>query len=289
MMKNKSKDGKLYVMFGIIALFLLTLVLPSVSAQIAVESSTVEPEIAYPGEEVNLKLSIENVGEDDIENVVVALDLSTVPFAPVGSSTEKVIDKIKDNDDELISFDLTVLPIADALIYKIPLTITYGTVSKTSLIAVPVSAQTHLDLLLDSNDILTIGTQGKVSFKFVNNGQVNVDFLKVTLKNSPLYEIISPAAVYIGDVTVGDFETEEFIILPLVKNPIVSLELEYKDTDGKQYREPKLIQLPTYTLEEATQKGLIAPKGTSPLLIILVIVGVIAVIMLYRRRRKKKQ
>ncbi len=289
MMKNKSKDGKLYVMFGIMMLFLFTLVLPSISAQIAVESSTVEPEIAYPGEEVNLKLSIENVGEDDIENVVVALDLSKVPFAPVGSSTEKVIDKIKDNDDELISFDLTVLPTADALIYKIPLTITYGTVSKTSLIGVPVSAQTHLDLLLDSNEVLTIGTQGKVSFKFVNNGQVNVDFLKVTVKNSPLYEIISPAAVYIGDVTVGDFETEEFMILPLVKNPIVSLELEYKDTDGKQYREPKLIQLPTYTLEEAVEKGLIAPKGTSPLLIILVIVGVIVVIMLYRRRRKKKQ
>ncbi len=287
MEKRSSKE--IYIMLGIVGLFLLTLVLPSVSAQIAVESAVVEPEIAYPGEEFSLKLLIENVAEDDIENIVVALDLSKVPFAPVGSSTEKVIDKIRDNDHEAVYFDLTVLPTADALIYKIPLTITYGTVSKTSLIAVPVSAQTHLDLLLDSNEVLTIGTQGKVSFKFVNNGQVNVDFLKVTLKNSPLYEIISPAAVYIGDVTVGDFETEEFTVLPLVKNPIVSLELEYKDTDGKQYREPKLIQLPTYTLEEATQKGLIAPKGTSPFLIVLVIIGAIAVIMLYRRRRKKKQ
>ena len=289
MMKNKSKDGKLYLQFAVMALFLLTIILPSVSAQIAVESFTVEPETAYPGDEVNLKLSIENVGDDDIENVVVALDLSKVPFAPVGSSTEKVIDEIRDNDNEMISFDLTVLPTADALIYKIPLTITYGTVSKTSLIAVAVTAQTHLDLLLDSNEVLTIGTQRKVSFKFVNNGQVKVDFLKVTLKTSPFYEIISPAAVYIGDVDKGDFETEEFTILPLGKDPIIALDLEYKDVDGKQYREPKLIQLPTYTEEEALQKGLIAPKGTSPLLIVVVIVGVIAVVMFYRRRRKNKR
>lgn len=288
-MKKTNRMKNIYFSWGLVILLVIALALPRAQAQIAVDSLVVEPETAYPGDEVSLHLSLENVGSDDIENIVVALDLTKVPFAPVGSSTEKVIDKIRDHSHESVYFDLKVLSDANAVVYKIPLTITEGTVSKTSLIAVTVSAHTHLDLLEDNSVVLTIGQQGKVSLKFVNNGQEKISFLKVTVENSPLYEILSPSSVYIGDIDLGDFETEEFTVLPLVKDPIISVEVDYRDADGKEYREPKLIQLPTYTQEEAVQKGLIAPKGTSPLLIVVVVGGIVAVVILLRRWRKKKR
>ncbi len=289
MIQKKNGITALYFTWGLVILLLMAVALPAVEAQIAVDSLVVQPEMAYPGDEVSLHLSLENVGADDIENIVVALDLTKVPFAPLGSSTEKVIDKIGDHSHESVYFDLKVLADASAVVYKIPLTITEGTVSKTSLIAVTVSAHPHLEVLQDSSTVLSVGQQGKISLKFVNNGGEKISFLKVTVKNSPLYEILSPMSVYVGDIDRGDFETEEFTFLPLVKDPIVALDLEYKDTDGKQYHEPKLIQLPTYTVEEAVQKGLVAPKGTSPLLVITIVVVLMAGIFLYRKRRKKKQ
>src|SRR3989338_2420149 len=105
-------------------LFLFSLLLiPLVNAQIAIQSFESSPSNILPGEEVQLKMILENVGKDDIENILVSLDLSQVPFAPLGSSTEKVIDKIKDDNEETIYFNLIALPNAEPQIYKIPVKI----------------------------------------------------------------------------------------------------------------------------------------------------------------------
>ena len=94
MLKNTNRTIKREVLMVALLLALLAMMLPTVTAQIAIESFAATPKTVPPGNEVTLTLTLENGGDQDIENVAVALDLTEVPFAPVDSSTEKIIAKL---------------------------------------------------------------------------------------------------------------------------------------------------------------------------------------------------
>lgn len=201
-----------------LTIILLTLILiPLVNAQIAIKSFASSPDKVAPGDQAQLTIILENVGDENIKNILVQLDLSQVPFAPLSSSTEQVIDEIDNDDQRVIHFDLVALPSADSQIYKIPVKISYDNVSKDSLISLEVSANPKVDLILDSTDIVKVNDQGKVTLKFINNGLTQIKFLKVDLQSSPAYDIISPYSVHIGSVDVDDFQTADYTIIPRIK------------------------------------------------------------------------
>ena len=267
-------------------LLLAMMVMPMVSAQVAVSSFTLSPQKVLPGSETEIGITLENVGDEDIENVLVTLDLSEVPFVPVGSANEKIIDEINDGDKEKVMFQVKALPDAQPSTYKIPVVVSYAGASKTSLISVEVTADAHLDLLLEKSELVKVNDNGKVTLKFVNDGLAQVKNLKITLQESPLYEATSPSTLYIGDVDVGDFETEEFTIIAKAEDPILTVKLEYRDAANNQFAESKLIKIPVYTEEEAKQLGLVQSNSmTMPIVVVLV---AIAGIVIYRRRKKKK-
>ena len=272
------KTDKNKKFFGILLLILLTI--PLVSAQIAVQSFSATPEQVSPGERVELRVTLENVGNDDIRNILVNIDLSEVPFAPLRSSTEQIIDKIKEDDEETVLFELVALPDASSQIYKIPIKISYNETSKSSLISLEVSAEAKLDLILEESEIIKVNDKGAVTLKFVNNGLTQIKFLKVILQDSPYYEILSPSSLYIGEVDVDDFETEEFVIISKVKN------LEYTDSNNNEFKETRYVNLNVYTLEEAKQLGLVKSNfsGIWTVLVIFLVVGIIA----YKIIRRKK-
>lgn len=271
----------------ILALLLFAPALHSVNAQIAIDSFASIPDKVMPGEELTLELNLENVGDDDIENVVVTVDLTAVPFAPVGSSTEKVIDEINDHDQDTIYFTLKALPSAELQIYKIPVIITYDGFSKTSLVGVEVQAKATLDLFLENSDAIVVDQQGKITLKFVNNGLAQIKLLKVTLQESASYDIVSPSSLYIGEVDIGDFETEEFTIIPTTTNPSLILDLEYSNSANRRFTDTKLLPLKVYTKEEAQQLGLIDDNGSFfPILAIVVVV--VAAAFIYRKAKKRK-
>src|SRR3989344_2603544 len=165
-------------------LALVLLAIPLVSAQVAVQSFSASPEKVLPGDHVELKITLENVGNDDVRDVLVALDLSQVPFAPLRSSSEKIIDRIRDGDEETVLFELVALPDASSQIYKIPVRISYNETSKSSLISLEVSAEAKLDVIMDDSEIIKVNDQGAVTLKFINNGLTQIKFLKVTLQDS---------------------------------------------------------------------------------------------------------
>ena len=265
---------------------LVLLMIPLVSAQVAVQSFSTSPEKVSPGNKVELLIILENVGDDDIGNVLVNLDLSQVPFAPLRSSSEKIIDKIKDGDEEAVRFDLVVLPDALPQIYKIPIKISYNETVKSSLISLEVSAQAKLDVILEESEIIKVNDKGAVTLKFINNGLTQIKFLKVTLQNSPFYEILSPKSLYIGEVDIDDFETEEFLIISKVKDSRLVVDIEYTDSNNNEFKETRYVDLSIYTLEEAKQLGLIKTSsfGIWVILFVLVVINII----LYRTFRRKK-
>ncbi|MBS3135316.1 hypothetical protein J4406_03050 [Candidatus Woesearchaeota archaeon] len=265
---------------------LVLLMIPLVSAQVAVQSFSASPEKVSPGNKVELLIILENVGDDDIRNVLVNLDLSQVPFAPLRSSSEKIIDKIKDGDEEAVRFDLVVLPDALPQIYKIPIKISYNETVKSSLISLEVSAQAKLDVILEESEIIKVNDKGAVTLKFINNGLTQIKFLKVTLQNSPFYEILSPKSLYVGEVDIDDFETEEFLIISKVKDSRLVVDIEYTDSNNNEFKETRYVDLSIYTLEEAKQLGLIKTSsfGIWVILFVLVVINII----LYRTFRRKK-
>ena len=265
---------------------LILLVFPLVNAQIAIQSFSADPEKVSPGNQVELSVTLENVGNDDINDVLVSLDLSQVPFAPLRSSSEKIIDRIRDDDEETVRFYLVVLPDASPQIYKIPIKISYNDTIKTSLISLEVTAIAKLDLILEESELVKVNDKGTVTLKFVNSGLTQIKFLKVTLQDGLSYEILSPKSLYIGEVDIDDFETEEFLIISKIKNPRLAINLEYTDSNNNEFKETKYLDLNVYSLEEAKQLGLIKTNFTG--IWITFIMLVVLVIILYRIFRRKK-
>jgi len=85
---------------------ILLLTIQLVSAQITIESFFSNPDKVLPGETLRLRLTLENVGEEKIKNIIVKLDLSQIPFAPLSSSTERVIDEIRKDNTKSVNFAL---------------------------------------------------------------------------------------------------------------------------------------------------------------------------------------
>lgn len=270
----------------LVSLVILLFVLPLVQAQITVDSFATAPDKVLPGQEIQLQLLLENVGEDDIEDIVVSIDLRDVPFVPVGSSTEKGVGTIRDGRDEEVYFTLRALPEAEPKAYKVPLTIAYGTTRLTSIISLEVAAGVHLQVLVEDSEIIAVGDQGKVILKFVNDGFSDIRLLKVILLESSGYTIISPSSLYIGDVEAGDFETEEFSLIAQAPDPLLVLHLEYRDINNNLLKEPKTVQLQAYTEEEALQFGL--KKSTAGYVILAAaLLFFVIIFMIYRKVRKR--
>src|SRR3989344_1054494 len=261
-------------------LFMLVLsMIPLVSAQITIQSFSATPEKVSPGNQVELLIELENVGDEDIKGVLVSLDLINVPFAPLHSSSEKIIDKIRDGDEETVRFYLVVLQDASPQIYKIPIKISYNDTVKSSLISLEESAQAK-------PDIIKLNDKGTVTLKFINNGLTQIRFLKLTLQDSPSYETLSPKSLYIGEVDIDDFETEEFLIISKVKNPRLIVNLEYTDSNNNEFNETRYVDLSVYTLDEAKQLGLIKAKFTE--IWVFFVIFIIILIILYGIFRRKK-
>lgn len=270
------------ILLIIFALLLVNLV----SAQIAVKEVISQPQKTAPGENIILTIVLENVGDDDIKSVAVKLDLSSLPFAPLESSTEQVIDEISEGDSEQVRFNLITLPEAEPKIYKIPLKITYNTTVKDTLISINVEAKPKLEFVLESSEVIKINDNGKVIIKLINLGLTEVKSLRLKLLQSSEYEILSTDASYISNIDVEDFETAEFIIIPKVKNPRLIFSLNYKDNNNQDYSESKKLTLNVYTLEEAKQLGLV--KNNLLLTILIPVVILILIYFIYRKFKKKK-
>lgn len=269
----------------IIIFLIFVLLLPLVQAQISIESFSSSPSKVLPGGKLRLSITLENIGENDTSNIIVKLDLSQVPFAPLGSSNEEGISKIKEDDQYVVNFDLIALPNAESQIYKVPVEISFGDIKKTSLISLEVSPKINLDLILDNSDLIKVNDLGKVNLKFVNNGLSQIKSLKVSLQNSPAYEILSTSSVYIGEIDIDDFETEEFTIIPKVNNPQLVFDLTYRDVNNNEFKETKLLGLNVYTEEQAQQLGLVSQSFNWFFVVLLFVV----LILVYFYRRAKKR
>jgi hypothetical protein len=140
---------------------------------------------------------------------------------------------------------------------------------------------------IESSEIISSGKTGIVSIKMTNKGSSDIKLLNVELLQSESYEILSPAQVYVGNIDSDDYESADFkLYVKGTRNKAVQLplRLEYRNSNNKEVKEDKIIQLRLYSSSEAKRFGLV--KAGNPFGSIVVLVIILAVIWYYLKKKK---
>ncbi len=163
----------------------------------------------------DIKVAVSDVGNGAARHVMVKLGL-TAPFTPAKTS-EIYLGDFSGGESKNATFSVSVDSKTDAMVYKIPLTITYlddnGT-EKTEErdIGVRIDETPELKVSLVSSEKFTAGKSGKFTVMVVNDGFVNAKFLDIRILPGDAYSILSQDDIYVGNLDSDDSQEEEFEI-----------------------------------------------------------------------------
>ena len=150
------------IILGLMLVSIFSFALLNSVQALTIDAVSIADEIK-PGGTSRITISLNNNGDEDITDVSVVLDLSSVPFAPYNSASEFSIDEIREDKTKDAHFEIIALNNAKSGIYKIPLMITYieedKLKTKNSLISIVVDSQPIIDVSVDD---------GLVKYELVN-------------------------------------------------------------------------------------------------------------------------
>ena len=277
----------------ILLVFLVFLASFTYADSITISSVDVSPSQVEPGNTTRIDVRLENQGKKDIKNVKVSLDLSSIdlPFVPLESAAQKIIEEIQNGEDEQVSFTLIVSPDAKSKIYKIPVIVSYKEedlpVTETSIIGLEVKSVPILEVAIEENNAKILNKQGDVTIRFVNKGLGDIKFLSAKLQNNANYEILSSNSFYVGNIEPDNFETVNFKLNFINKINNLQIQVEYRDNSNKLYKTTYKLPITLYTQEEAYRIGL--EKKSNPFVYITILIIIIVLILFFRHRRKRKK
>lgn len=256
------------------------------------EVTKVESEEVSPGKTTTLKISMKNNADSYLRDVTVKLDLSTVPFLTIDSTSEKKIYIIESNKEKSVEYKLLISPSGYCQPYKIPINISYydstgELYTKSDYITLLVSSTPDIFVDLEESEIFTSGQVGEVILNVINKGLGNVKFLTVRLEEGN-YDIISPSEIYIGNLNSDDFDSVTFKIFAGQANDTLPLKisLSYKDNNNVDYLEEKIVDLRLYSGEEISRYGLVPSADPTGFIILILAIAGIAY-WYYKKKRKK--
>ena len=265
------------------------------TANLIVRGTNYDPSPAEPGKYVTVWITAQNVGNKDVKNSWLVVE-PTYPFSlDPGVSGAEFIKLIPAGREELVEYDLRVDTQALEGSYNLKFKLCYDEACKEEIrkseieISVRTGGKPKLEVGLEDSILFMPGVRGDVTINAVNRGELGIKYLIVELMDSEDFEIISPSRVYIGELDSDDFETEDFnlYIKPTTVGEIeIPVKLEYSDENEKEYSGVENVMIKVYSMEEATQMGLVTQNGSARYLVLIAIV-VLGGIFWYRRRKKK--
>jgi hypothetical protein len=266
-------------------------------------SATTIPEVAVPGEDIELKLIVKSLTSSQIRDVKLSLDIedtatTTYYFAPIGSANEQVIETIGANQEKEVTFTLATSPDTPIDVEKIPLTMTYydddGTeYTKSYIVGIKMYEEPSYSFALEDKTIYKELQKGKVTFSIADIGKTNLNYLEIELMEQPLYyTILSNNKVYIGNLESDDFDTAEFEIYSedsLAGELPLKVKIRYKDDYGKYFEQTEEINVELYNKQQLTKYGLETPAGAGMIInvMLLIIVTVFWVSMIMNLAKNK--
>ncbi len=266
-----------------IGIIFLAIILANLVSAITLKSVSVDE--LSPGQEGTIRIEIENELDDDAKSVSFRLDLTNLPFNPIGNS-EDSLDELNEGDDEEFIFRIKSANDISPGDYKIPYTITYSinTIQTTrqGAIGITVKGNAELSFSIETEKPI-IGMQDKIALKIINKGFADARFVSVKINPNGM-TVLSDKEVYIGTIDSDDFETETFDVIYKSQAPEFSAIIEYKDFDNKDIIKTISLPVTVYSQEKALELGLIQKNNTP--VYIGIIIALILIFILYRIIRR---
>lgn len=291
-----NKSGKIF--FGILILTIYIFSAISFASALSVDAEYIK---IYPGEQGNVKINVENNNNYDIEDVSVALVLSSIsptgeiislPFSAVGSS-EKTLDDLDDGDDDSASFALKASTGITPGDYNIPYVVKYKkageneTLTQEGTFGLLVSAKTDVDFSVETSDTAIVGQQGQVTLEIINKGLGEIKSVSVQFYPNG-FDLISSNKQFIGTIDAENSDTASFDVIYRSANPVFSAQVSYKDFENQEQTQTVSIPVKVYTKEQAKNLGLVSTSHTFRYILFVIII-LIAWYFWRRARKKRKQ
>ena len=256
-----------------------------------IDSVSSNPGNAAPGSNITININLRNTANSEVKDIVLALDLTNMPFAPE-SVTEERIGNIGDRGQAQVAFNLIALPSAEIGIYKIPLQISYSDsygneYTRQDLISVEIFESPDVDLILNKNN-LVIGMPSNISIDILNKGLGKVNFVEVSILPSSDYDILENNYLYLGSIESDDYSSAEFKITPKKENITILYNIEYRDLNNQKYDVSKTLSIEAYSVSEAQRLGLLPAFPWFVVIVILVVIALIIFFIVRRNKKKKK-
>ncbi|MFA6329296.1 MAG: hypothetical protein WCX64_01265 [Candidatus Micrarchaeia archaeon] len=241
-----------------------------------------DPETIRPGQKATLNVFVNSASPNYLRDFKISLGVGSdaFPFAVVGGTNEKLVSEVAPYQSANFSFELMAYPSASSGVYKLPITVTYSdklgrsySINQSS--GLVVGSEPNLEIAAESTEVTRAGSTGKVIFRVMNRGLVNVKTLRIEMQPSKDYVILTAPSQFIGSINADDFETAEFSIHvsenatgPLALNA----KLYYSDTSNAEFASAAAASLPLFSQVEAIQYGLEKIPDNTLLYIILLLV-----------------
>ncbi|MFT4297927.1 MAG: COG1361 S-layer family protein [Candidatus Woesearchaeota archaeon] len=255
------------------------------------------PEIVEPGIEAELILTLENKGQSFIKDVSVDLDLKNSDISTVGTTSERIIQRLDGNQRIDVSFRLLPDSLAELRAHQIPITLKYkdninNEYSHQSTFGLVLMSGIDYIINVDGSDILAVGESGDVNLRISNRGLNNIRFLTAELKPSLQYEILSSPEIYIGRIDSDDFDTLSYKIHANQADAegriTLRLALTFKDSYNHDFTAEEEVVLQLFTKDEIKLYGLGGDGGSVGIVLVVIIAVLGGAYYFYRKRKKKR-
>jgi uncharacterized membrane protein len=289
---GKNQRNKSFALtFSLVAVLLLILIISNISALTISDVRTSPSEVA-PGQNARISIDIENNMNDDVENVDVLLDFSSlaIPIAPFEGSSETAIGDINSDDKETASFNVIVLPEAKSGIYKIPVKISYNivnenaTLQKNGTISLVVNSQPKVKISGEGN--LVRGIESSITLRIINDGLSDIKLASIQLSQPSSATVSSPLYEYLGNIDSNDFDSVDLKITANENSASyisIPIFITYKDSTNKDLAQSETVMLRVYSQDEAKKMGFIKRPNYT---LYFLVVALILAYVIYRIRKR---
>lgn len=212
-----------------------------------------------PGSVVNMSISMENVGDSDISDLVASLDLEDLPIVQIKGDSQKYIGDIDNGNTAIAEFSLAIDKDADIMAYSIPLTLSYYDDSGTlhtdeKSVGIVVSGEIEFVIATESSNSVYNGYKTDMTISIANRGSAPAEALTVVIDSPEIYSNdgtaamlnVIPESYYIGTLDADDFETLS-ISITLIGSKYGSydmpIKLVYRDSYNMEYETDGIVEL----------------------------------------------
>ncbi len=271
------------------------------AANIRMIQAKYDPYPAEPGKYVTVWISVQNWGQDDIQDAFFKIKPEYPLAVKPGEDIIKEAGMIPALKERLLEWSLYVNQDAIEGNYKVELILCSDSSCSQELrtseseITVKTGGTPRIKVGLESMANLAASMSGEITLNVVNRGNLDTKYMTMTLLPSDKYEILSPQEVYIGALDSDSFETATFKLfirtgVAATNSEYIELpvRVDYTDSNNKDYSEESIVKMRVYSLADMKQFGL-AGSGNGYFAIIGIAVIAVLAFVLWRIKKKRKK